>query len=183
MTMTIAMSAREDAETRVRRILCELLLLDAGEVRSESLLIEDLDVDSITFLELAFAVEKEFGVDFPDVKASEETFVLLLPDALQKLEATPGGTTFFEFIKREAICNGTAAVAAADDRERRFRALTVGALARSLGGQVPGGLDATLPIETLRLNDLFRFLTVGTLTRYVEFLVTGGPSSGRTWSS
>ncbi len=50
-----------EIETRLRAILSELLLLKAEDVRSESLLIDDLDVDSIALLELAFTIERDFG--------------------------------------------------------------------------------------------------------------------------
>jgi len=85
-----------EIEARLRAILAELLLLEPEQVHPESLLVDDLDVDSIALLELAFTIEREFGVPFPDVKASEETFNMRLPDALETLEAAPGDTTFFE---------------------------------------------------------------------------------------
>jgi acyl carrier protein len=165
--MTMALVRCEDVETRVRRLLCELLLLDADAVRPASLLVEELDLDSLAFIELAFAVEKEFGVEFPDLKANEETFALLLPDALQRIESMPGGTTFFEFIKQDALRG----VVGNETREGLFRSLTAAALAQAVGGSLPSGLDPDTPLATLHLSDLFRFLTVGTLVRYVEQLI------------
>src|SRR5438093_12069773 len=130
-----------EIETRLRAILSDLLLLKTEDGRSESLLIDDLDVDSIALLELAFTIERDFGVPFPDVKASEETFSALLPDALQKLEATPGGTTFFEYVKEEAICRLLAGPE------------TVGDLAAILGVSVPHGLRADGALATTRIRD------------------------------
>ena len=104
--------------------------------------IDDLDVDSIALLELAFTIERDFGVPFPDVKASEETFSALLPDALQKLEATPGGTTFFEYVKEEAI------------REMLTRTETVAELAAVLAIPVAPGLRADGALATTRIREL-----------------------------
>src|SRR5438876_1026083 len=133
-----------EIETRLRAILSDLLLLKTEDVRSESLLIDDLDVDSIALLELAFTIERDFGVPFPDVKASEETFSALLPDALQKLEATPGGTTFFEYVKEEAI------------REMLTRTETVAELAAVLAIPVAPGLRADGALATTRIRELWQ---------------------------
>ena len=133
-----------EIETRLRAILSELLLLKTEDVRSESLLIDDLDVDSIALLELAFTIERDFGVPFPDVKASEDTFSALLPDALQKLEATPGGTTFFEYVKEEAI------------REMLTRTETVAELAAVLAIPVAPGLRADGALATTRIRELWQ---------------------------
>src|SRR2546426_12428227 len=131
--------ATAEIEARLRAILSELLLLKPEDVRSESLLIDDLDVDSIALLEMAFTIERDFGVPFPDVKASEELFSMLLPDALEKLESTPGETTFFEYVKEEAIRRTLAGLD------------TVGALAALLGVPVPPGFPADRALATARI--------------------------------
>ncbi len=166
-----------NVEQRLQRILCDLLLLEPEAVQPGSLLVSDLDVDSITMLELAFTVEKEFGVAFPDVKASEETFNLLLPEALQRLEAMPGGTTFFEYIKEEAIRQALGRTVTSDrldeaTRDRIFRQQSVDSLARAVGGRAPDGVDQHTPVSALRLVDLFQFLTVGAMARYIEYLMS-----------
>jgi hypothetical protein len=139
-------------------------------VRPDSLLLDELDVDSITLIELAFAIEKEFGVDFPEVKATEETFTVRMPDAIRMLEKTDGGMTFFEFIKAEALRT----LAPDEDVARRnelFETLPLAALVAAVGARVPDGIDGTAPLASLTLYDLFRFLTVRTLARYVTHLV------------
>jgi len=133
-----------DVETRLRTILSELLLLPPEDVRSDSLLVDDLDVDSIAQVELAFRIETDFGVPFPDVKASEETLSMILPDALQKLESMPGGTTFVEYVKEEAI------------HQLLTRLETVGDLAASLGVSVRGGLGAERALATARIRELWQ---------------------------
>src|SRR2546428_5397067 len=136
--------ATAEIETRLQAILSELLLLKPEDVQSGSLLVDDLDVDSIALLELAFTIERDFGVPFPDIKASEETFTMLLPDALQKLEAMPGGTTFFEYVKEEAI------------RRMLTSAETVAELAAVLAVPVPSGLRAEGALATTRIRDLWQ---------------------------
>ena len=71
---------------RIRELLADLLVLRPDEVRPEHLLVDDLDADSITFLELWFKLERDFGFDLPEVKADEETFNLPLLDGLARLE-------------------------------------------------------------------------------------------------
>jgi len=166
-----------DIAGRLQKILCELLLLRPEEVKPESLLVVDLDVDSLAFIELAFTIEKEFQVEFPDLKTANQTLVMPLPDGLRVLEGLPGGTTFFEFVKAEAVRHQPGGESAGDDddRERLFREQTAAALAAALGGRLPGGVDADAPLSTLRMGELFRFLTVGALARYVEHLMATQP--------
>jgi acyl carrier protein len=182
--------------TRLHVILADLLLLRPEEVAPDRLLVEDLDIDSIALLELSFAIEETFGVEFPHLKMSEETFNLSLPEALSRMETMPGGTTFFEYVKeqvvREVLETGPSItsgrterietpstdgrVSTAESRERVFRAQTVGSLVHTLGGRVPHGLEANASLSTLRLLDLLRLLTVGSLTGYVEHLVASKAS-------
>jgi acyl carrier protein len=163
-------------QERFATILCDLLVLRPEEVTAGSLLIDDLDVDSITLLELSFTIEKEFGVKFPELKATLDTFSAPLPEALEKLETMPGAATFFEYVKAEVVRylvdrQGSADFLDPENRERLFRSQTVETLAAAVGGRVPAGLDASAPLSVLRLNDLFRFLTVGTMAGYVAHLV------------
>jgi len=158
---------------RLQAILADLLVLEPSDVKPDSRLLDDLDADSITFIELAFAIEREFGVRLPEVKADEETLAMPLPDGLRKLDAMPGAATFFEFLKRSAIRDAAGRDTALEDaeRERFFRSHTVATLASAAGAEVPGGFDPSAPIGSLRLRDLFRFLTVGTMADYVQYLL------------
>jgi acyl carrier protein len=173
----------EEVYGRLQGILCDLLCLRPEEIRPESLLLDDLDLDSLGFIELAFTVEKTFGVDFPDVKANEETFMTLLPEALQRIEAMGGDTTLFEYVKQE-VCRvllgepGAPAVLTPQTRDQLFRAQTASAIAHALGGRVPDGIDPETSITALRLNDLFRLLTVGTVGRYIEHLISTQAARG-----
>ena len=52
-----------------------------------------------------------------------------------------------------------------------FRSQSVARLASAVQVRVPAGLDAAASISALRLRDLFRFISVGTMAGYVEYLV------------
>ena len=68
----------------------------------------------------------------------------------------PGGTTFFEYIKEEAL-RQIGPPPDADARERLFAAQTALVLSRATGGRVPAGIAPTTPLAELRLGELFRF--------------------------
>ena len=68
-----ALPSPDHLERRLRDLLADMLVLDVAEVKAESLLLADLDIDSISLIELTFAIEREFGVAFPHLKATEET--------------------------------------------------------------------------------------------------------------
>ena len=159
----------------VRDILGGQLLRKRDDVRAESLLVQDLDVDSLGLIELTFAIEEKFGVEFPDLKTSAELLLLPLPDGLQRIEAMPGATTLFEFMQREVARALGAADGDAEARDRAFRAARVADVARAAGGPVPIALAADTPVSELRLADLFRLITVGVLARYVAFLRAARP--------
>jgi acyl carrier protein len=160
-----------DALEGVREILCGLLLKKPADVRAESLLVQDLEVDSLGLIEMTFAIEEKFGVEFPDLKASAELLIMPLPDGLARIQAMPGGTTLFEFIEDEMVRTRLGGLAPdAEARARLFRSATVADLARAVGGTVPVALSAEVPLAELRVADLFRLVTVGIVARYVEFL-------------
>ena len=164
------MSAAPEILDGVRDILSGQLLRSPKDVRAESLLVQDLEVDSLGLIELTFAIEEKFGVEFPDLKTSAEMLLMSLPDGLRRIESMPGVTTLFEFVEGEVARALGAAGADAATRERLFREATVADIARGVGGAVPTALAAETPVADLRLADLFRLITVGVLARYVEFL-------------
>jgi acyl carrier protein len=159
----------------VRDILSGQLLRKRDDVRAESLLVQDLDVDSLGLIELTFAIEEKFGVEFPDLKTSAELLLLPLPDGLRRIEAMPGATTLFEFMQREVARALGAADADPETRDRVFRTATAADVARAAGGAVPAALSAETPVAELRLADLFRLITVDVVARYVVFLRASRP--------
>ena len=52
----------ESTIDRIRRRVAEVLALDAGEVRAESRLMDDLGADSLDLVELMYLLEQEFGI-------------------------------------------------------------------------------------------------------------------------
>ena len=164
------MSAAPEVLDGVRDILCGQLLRSRKDVRAESLLVQDLEVDSLGLIELTFEIEEKFGVEFPDLKTSAELLLMPLPDGLRRVEAVPGATTLFEFVEREVARALGGEHADAATRDRLFRTATVGDVACAVGGAVPTALAAETPVAALRLADLFRLITVGVVARYVEFL-------------
>lgn len=131
---------------------------------------QDLELDSLGLIEMTFAIEERFGVEFPDLKTSAEILLLPLPEGIRRIAAMPGGTTLFEFIELELARTRGAGEAGPDARERMLRDASVADLASAVGGPVPTALTAGTPLAELRVADLFRVVTVAIVARYVEFL-------------
>ena len=53
-------------EDKVRKIIADTLSKGEVEIKPESSLTEDLGADSLEIVELAMAMEEEFGIDIPD---------------------------------------------------------------------------------------------------------------------
>lgn len=60
-----------DVFERVRPLLAKKLELDVDEIRLESRLVEDLEVDSLDMLELVLVLRDEFGITVPDGEVKE----------------------------------------------------------------------------------------------------------------
>ncbi len=94
-------AGREGVLERLRTILSDLLLLGPEEMRDDSLLVDELGIDSLGFLDLSFTIEERFGVEFPDVKSNLELVSEPIPVALRAMIGAPGGTTLFAFMQAE----------------------------------------------------------------------------------
>jgi acyl carrier protein len=53
---------RDDVFGRLRPMIADSLAVDAAEITLQSRLIDDLGADSLDFVDLMFAIEREFGV-------------------------------------------------------------------------------------------------------------------------
>jgi acyl carrier protein len=53
---------RDELFTKLRSMIADSLAIDENDVSLESRLIDDLGADSLDFVDLVFAIEKEFGV-------------------------------------------------------------------------------------------------------------------------
>jgi acyl carrier protein len=59
------MSIDQDIYNRVADAFCEALALDEDEVHLNSLIIDDLGAESLDFLDIAFRLERAFGIKIP----------------------------------------------------------------------------------------------------------------------
>jgi acyl carrier protein len=99
MTNTAVGWTEEDVFERFRAILADVLVLSEDEIQRSSKLVDDLDADSIGFLELTWRLRKDFGVPVPEVKVDEETLTMSMLDGLERIGNQAGGVTLFEFMK------------------------------------------------------------------------------------
>ncbi len=49
----------------VARIIAEVCNIDRAKIRPEAHTIDDLGIDSLDFLDIAFAIDKRFGIKMP----------------------------------------------------------------------------------------------------------------------
>jgi acyl carrier protein len=64
-----------DTESRVRKIIVELLGVDEDQVVTEARFREDLEADSLDLVELIMAFEEEFEGEISDEEAQQITTV------------------------------------------------------------------------------------------------------------
>ena len=64
-----------EIETRVKDIVVEQLGVNADEVTTDALFIDDLGADSLDTVELVMALEEEFECEIPDDEAEKITTV------------------------------------------------------------------------------------------------------------
>lgn len=83
----------QPTDTDLIAVLAELLGdvagVDPKEVTADKKFIDDLDLDSLSMVELAVAVEEKFGVRIPEQEASE---LVTVSDMAAYLEHTGTGT-------------------------------------------------------------------------------------------
>ena len=60
------MSSREEITTGLAEILEEVAGVNPDDVTAEKTFIDDLDVDSLSMVEVVVAAEEKFGVKIPD---------------------------------------------------------------------------------------------------------------------
>lgn len=60
-----------DIETRVRRVIADMLVVPESEVTNDAVFVADLGADSLDTVELMTALEDELGVDIPDEEAEK----------------------------------------------------------------------------------------------------------------
>ncbi len=60
------MATYAEVETQVKEILAKQLGLEVDKVKAESLLVDDLGMDSFGSVETAFELEEKFDIKIPD---------------------------------------------------------------------------------------------------------------------
>jgi len=96
---------------------------------------------------LCLADLERFGLAIDKSAVDPETLRMSLADTLPKL-------------KHESVFPY-------ETRERLFRSQRIDALVRGVDGRVPPGMSGSTRLSELLLRDLFRFLTVGAMARYL----------------
>jgi len=109
---------------RLRPMIADSLAIDASEISPQSRLIDDLGADSLDFVDLIFAIEKEFGVrvreadfnflaklDFTSPTVMKDVFITaepivrlrpLLPALANREQVTP--QQLFSFMTVDSLC-------------------------------------------------------------------------------
>jgi acyl carrier protein len=60
---------RDNITRKVRKIISEILDVDARMIRGDSLLVDDLACDSINAVEIVYALQDAFGIQIPRAAA------------------------------------------------------------------------------------------------------------------
>jgi acyl carrier protein len=172
------LSSRDEFEAGMRSLLAELLVLKEDEIHASSLLFDDLDADSVAFIELAYRLREDFGIVMPEVKSDEETLNMPIEQGISRLRDLGGDQTLFEYVETRVLEHlGTSADRTEAGRARLLHDVTAGLLSRSLGGRLPDDIAESTPFGRLRLVDTFRFLTFGVIVDYVWMLGVGAKSA------
>lgn len=64
-----------DIESRVQKIIVELLGVEESQVKPEASFVQDLGADSLDTVELVMSLEEEFECEIPDADAEKITTV------------------------------------------------------------------------------------------------------------
>lgn len=172
------LSSRDELEARLRQLLAELLVLNEHEIQGSSLLFDDLDADSIAFIELAYRLREDFGIVMPEVKSDEETLNLPIEQGIARLRDLGGEQTLFEYMESKLLeCVGRSGEASSGDRAWLLRDTSAGVLARAIGCRLPDDLEETTPFGQLRLVDTFRFVTFHLLVDYLWMIRTAASAA------
>jgi acyl carrier protein len=67
----VPVSSKEEILQGLAEIVEEIAGVDAGEVSSEKSFVDDLDIDSLSMVEIAVQAEDKFGVKIPDDQLAE----------------------------------------------------------------------------------------------------------------
>ena len=76
-----------DVDERVKKIIVDRLLVDAGKVTKEAKFIDDLGADSLGTVEIVLAIEEEFNIVIHDDAAAK---IRTVADAMNLINEMTG---------------------------------------------------------------------------------------------
>jgi acyl carrier protein len=82
------MADSKDVEQTARQVICNMLGKKPEQVTMDSLLVADLDMQSIDFIELYESLDQEFNVDIDDEANQIQTFGDLVRYIQSRLESS-----------------------------------------------------------------------------------------------
>jgi len=68
----------------ISEIIAEQLCIDAGSIKPEANIIDDLKADSLSVVEMLMAIEEKFGVNVPDEDVPKLKTVQDIADYVEK---------------------------------------------------------------------------------------------------
>jgi acyl carrier protein len=74
----------DDIEAKVKEIIVEKLGVNANQLKSEAIFVDDLNADSLDTVELVMAFEDGFNIEIPDEDAEK---IKTVGDAVNYLKA------------------------------------------------------------------------------------------------
>jgi acyl carrier protein len=97
------MITETEALERLRPILAEILVLNEQDVRREARMVDDLDADSVAFLELNYRLEHDFGLQIPRQKVTEEMLSHPLLEVLDQRGLAGSDPGMLEYMTGEML--------------------------------------------------------------------------------
>lgn len=76
-------ASRNEIEEKVIQVLVKMLHKNEGDIRPESTLVDDLEMDSFTAVELLFELEDQYGLEIPDEEVGNFKTVSDIVDYIQ----------------------------------------------------------------------------------------------------
>ena len=74
-------------EEKVKKLICEQLEVNEGDVVPEASFVDDLGADSLDQVELIMAMEEEFGISISDEEAEK---IATVRDAIEYIQKEKG---------------------------------------------------------------------------------------------
>ena len=77
----------DDVAVKIRTVLVEELGIDYADIKDDSTLAEDLDLDSLELVNLAIELENVFDITVPDSSVTANMTVGQVADKIRELKA------------------------------------------------------------------------------------------------